>query len=86
MEIRYAKAAVKAINRLDKTAKKRIQEGILGLTQSPPQGDIKLMRGYHNECYRLRVGGYRIIYRYGLEGQIEILYIMDVGPRGDIYK
>ncbi len=86
MEIRYAKAAVKAINRLDKDTRKRIQEGIIGLTQTPPQGDIQPIRGYRDGRYRLRVGGYRIIYRYGLEGQIEILYIMDVGPRGDIYK
>lgn len=86
MEIRYAKAAVKALEAMDKATKARIRAGILGLTQKPPQGDIKVMRGYHDGRQRLRIGKYRIIYRYGLEKQIEILHIMEIGSRGDIYK
>jgi len=86
VEIRYSKAAVKAINAMDKATKTRIHAGILGLTQKPPEGDIKLMQGYSDGRYRLRVGKYRIIYKFGLENQIEILHIMDIGSRGDIYK
>ena len=86
MEIRYSKAAVKAINAMDKATKDRIRIGIMGLTQKPPQGDIKPMQGYSDGRYRLRVGKYRIIYKYGVEMQIEILHIIDIGSRGDIYK
>jgi len=86
MEIRYAKAAVKVINGMDRPTKARIRAGILGLTQKPPQGDIKIMQGYHDGRKRLRVGQYRIVYRYGVEKQIEILHIMEIGSRGDIYK
>lgn len=86
MEIRYSKAAVKAINSMDKATKERIRTGILGLTQKPPQGDIKPLQGYHDGRLRLRIGGYRIIYKYGLENQLEILHIIDIGTRGDIYK
>lgn len=43
MEIRYSKAATKAIRGMDKATKKRIHEGILGLTEKPPKGDIKVM-------------------------------------------
>ena len=86
MEIRYSKAAVKAINSMDKPTKARIHAGILGLTQQPPQGDIKPMQGYSDGRCRLRVGKYRIIYKYGLEMKLEILYILDIGSRGDIYK
>lgn len=86
MEIRYSKAAVKAINSMDKATKERIRAGILGLTQKPPQGDIKPLQGYHDGRLRLRIGGYRIIYKYGLENQLEILHIIDIGSRGDIYK
>ena len=86
MEIRYSKSAVKAINNMDKVTKERIRIGILGLTQKPPQGDIKLLHGFHDGRYRLRVGGYRIIYKFGVDGFVEILYIMNIGPRGDIYK
>lgn len=86
MEIRYSKAAVKAINAMDKATKTRIHAGIIGLTQKPPEGDIKPMQGYSDGRYRLRIGKYRIIYKYGLERHIEILHIIDVGSRGDIYK
>lgn len=86
MEIRYSKAAAKAINGMDKATKERIRVGILGLTQKPPQGDIKPLHGYRDGRCRLRVGGYRIIYKFGVDGQVEILYIINIGPRGDIYK
>lgn len=86
MEIRYSKAAVKAINGMDKATKDRIKAGILGLTQKPPQGDIKPLQGFHDGRFRLRIGAYRIIYKYGLEKQLEILHIIDIGSRGDIYK
>lgn len=86
MEIRYSKAAVKAINSMDKATKERIRAGILGLTKKPPQGDIKPMQGYHDGRQRLRIGKYRIIYKYTLEIQLEILHIIDIGSRGDIYK
>lgn len=86
LEIIYSKSAVKAINGMDKATKQRIKAGILGLTQKPPQGDIKPLQGFHDGRYRLRVGGYRIIYKFGLDNRVEILYILDIGPRGDIYK
>lgn len=86
MEIRYARAAAKTLERLDKPTKARIRAGILGLTQKPPQGDIKAMQGYHDGRHRLRVGKYRVVYRYGLEQQLEILHIMEIGSRGDLYK
>lgn len=86
MEIRYSKAAVKAINAMDKATKTRIHAGILGLMQNPPIGDIKPLQGYHDGRQRLRVGKYRIIYKYGLEMELEILHIIDIGSRGDIYK
>ena len=66
MEIRYSKAEVKAIEAMDRPTKARIRAGILGLTQKPPQGDIKPMQGYHDGRQRLRVGKYRIIYKFGL--------------------
>jgi len=80
------KSAVKALESLDRPTKARIRAGIHGLTQKPPLGDIKAMQGYHDGRFRLRVGKYRIVYRYGMESQLEILYIMDIGSRGDIYK
>lgn len=86
MEIRYSKAAVKAINSFDKSTKQRIHEGIIGLTEHPPKGNIKPLAGYDDKRYRLRIGKFRIIYKFLVDNTIEILYIMDIGSRGDIYK
>ena len=71
---------------MDKPTKERIKKAIIGLTLSPPSGDIKAMQGYKDGRFRLRVCQYRIIYKYDTEGMVEILLILDIGARGDIYK
>ena len=86
MEIRYARSAAKALEALDRPTKARIRAGIQGLTEKPPKGDIKIMQSYHDGRHRLRVGKYRVVYRYGQEGHVEILHIMEIGSRGDVYK
>lgn len=86
MEIEYSKKAAKYINMLDKPTKQRIKAGIEGLVENPPKGDIKMLQGYSDGRKRLRIGKYRIIYNYGNNGKIEILYIMNIDTRGDIYK
>lgn len=86
MIIRYSKDALKFLAKLDKKSVTRIREAINGLTLEPPVGDIKLMQGYTDNRKRLRVGSWRIIYKYGAEQQVEILFIIDIGNRGDIYK
>lgn len=86
MKIEYAKSAVKYIEALDKPTKQRIKTGIEKLTEIPPKGDIKTLQGYSDGRKRLRVGKYRIIYLYKQNGKIEILYIMNIDTRGDIYK
>lgn len=84
MEISYSKSAAKAINALDRPTKQRIRDGILGLTKKPPEGDIRPLQGYNEGGQRLRVGKYRVIFKFVLQSEIQILYIMNVGSRGDI--
>ena len=86
MEIRYSKAAAKYIESLDKPTKQRIRTGILGLTKNPPEGDIKRLQGYSDKRFRLRIGGYRVIYRYDRDGTPEVLQILDIDARGGVYK
>lgn len=86
MEIRYTKKAAKYINDLDRPTKQRIKSAIEGLTFEPPKGDIKTMQGFTDGRKRLRVGKYRIIYSYLPDGEIVVLYIMNIDTRGDIYK
>ncbi len=43
------------------------------------------MRGYDDGRMRLRIGKYRVIYRYESNALL-VLFIIDIGSRGDIYK
>ena len=86
MVIKYSKASLKFLSKLDKKSVNRIKTAILGLTLNPPIGDIKAMQGSSDGRKRLRVGSWRIIYKYGSENEIEILFVIDIGNRGDIYK
>ena len=86
MEIRYSKQAVKFIDSLDKPTRLRIKEGIEGLTRIPPQGDIKTLQGFSDNRFRLRIGKYRIVYKYTKEHTMIILNKLDIGSREDIYK
>lgn len=86
MQIEYSKKAAKYINALDRPTKQRIKAAIEGLTEEPPKGDIKTMQGFTDGRKRLRVGKYRIIYNYLPNGEIVVLYIMNIDSRGDIYK
>ena len=64
----------------------RIHTAIKGLTKKPPEGDIKKLEGYDDDRKRLRVGGWRIIFKIDSNNEIEILFIIEIGNRGDVYK
>ena len=78
MHVEYAKAAIKVINGMDRPTKQRIRAAIEKL----PEGDIKLLRGSQGS-FRLRVGGWRILFSYKAD---DIILIEKVGPRGEVYK
>ena len=87
MQIEYSKVAIKSISSMDRNTKQRIKSAIDGLMETPPTGDIKLLQGYTIKTYRLRVGKYRIIYRYDTDKNKHIvLFISDIDSRGGIYK
>ena len=86
IKIKYSKDSLKFLAKLDKKSVLRIREAINGLTLDPPVGDIKPMQGYHDGRKRLRVGTWRIIYKYENEETVTIIFVIDIGNRGDIYK
>jgi len=64
LEIVYSRSAAKAIKNLDNKMKQRMKTAIEGLIEIPPRGDIKKLQGVSPMVYRLRVGKYRVIYKY----------------------
>ena len=79
-QIIIKKKAKKFIDKLPINEKKRI---VYAIGQLPNGEDIKKLKG-HDELLRLRVGEYRII--YSVDNARLIVYIIDAGNRGDIYK
>ena len=76
MSIKYSKQAQKFLEKQNIAVRQRIIEAILKL----PEGDVKRLSGRNG--YRLRVGGYRVI--FDMHGNV--IYIEKIGSRGDIYK
>lgn len=76
------KMAEKFIVKLSRVEKERVLKAIY---QLPEGNDIRKLKGKKNkEVYRLRVGDYRVIYTID-HGKL-IVYVVDAGNRGDIYK
>ena len=76
------KKAKKFIDKLPKNERKRIA---LEIEQLPNGEDIKRLKGENNRgLFRLRVGDYRII--YSVDNRELIVYVIDAGNRGEIYK
>ena len=82
MKIELTKTAIKALDKMNHKVKISILEAIKNI----PNGDIKELKGFKDKRKRLRVGKYRVIYRIETETKIEILLVLDIGSRGDIYK
>lgn len=79
-QIIIQKKAKKFIDKLPQNERRRIVSAIEKL----PNGEnIKKLKGYDN-LLRLRVGSYRII--YSVDNGKLIVYIIDVGNRGEIYN
>jgi len=71
--------AYDALNKLEPIVSRRILNKVKELSENPYSKDIKRLKGI--EGFRLRVGDYRVIFE--IEG--EIIYILKVGHRKNIY-
>lgn len=77
--IKYEKRTLKYLKKLDKKTQVRIIKAINEL----PFGDVKKLQGI-SDNYRLRVGGYRIIF---IKDDKElIIFIIEIKPRGEVYN
>lgn len=75
-KIIYSKQALKFLRKLDKPSRVRILLAIEKL----PQGDIKKL--VNKAGFRLRVGDYRVIF----DKDGNIIEVLEIGNRGEIYK
>lgn len=83
MEIRYTKAALKALTRMPNNTAQLIRGKIRQYATNPASlaNNVKKLQGREDE-YRLRVGDWRVIFTQ--DGVI--LDVLKVGPRGSAYE
>jgi mRNA interferase RelE/StbE len=66
--------------RLNEPDYSRVLDALEDLTDEPPDGDIRKLSS--RDDYRLRIGGYRIIFRI----EDETIVVSKIAPRGQVYK
>lgn len=88
-EISYHKRAVKYLRRMPVDRKEQIKAAlaqIAALEDPLIDPNVIQMSGEWESCQRLRIGSYRAIYRLVDRDGLPTLEVLQVGPRGDIYK
>ena len=85
-EIQYTKAAEKFFRQHEDVRAEyedSIRELLVG--EHPERIDVKRIKGKRSAYYRIRLGGYRVVYAV-INGRIVVVCTLMAGPRGDIYK
>lgn len=77
-----SRIAEKDLQKVDKENKPRVFAALFDLRKEPYSG--KKLEGKFSECYSLRVGEYRIIYKI-YKTRLTVLVIR-IGPRQGVYK
>jgi mRNA interferase RelE/StbE len=80
-EVSYTRAAIRALRRMPANTATLIRQKIDAYAADPASqaNNVKALRG--RSGIRLRVGDWRVI----MDDQGNVLAILDIGPRGDIY-
>jgi len=85
-DIHYTKAAEKFF-RQHEDVRSQYEESIKELIagEHPERIDVKRIKGKHSSYYRIRLGGYRVVYTL-INGKIVVICTLLAGSRGDVYK
>lgn len=84
-KIEVTKTARKAYLKLPDKIRKSIHDKLMLLAQAPYASyhDVKPLQGIE-DCYRLRVGDWRVIYR--LHNKIFIVEVIKIAHRKEVYR
>lgn len=83
-DIVIEKRAEKTLASLPKKLRERIMNAIDRLAYGPYQSDLDIKQLAGRPEWRLRVGGWRVLFRV-YKDEI-IIIVVSVSPRGDVYK
>jgi mRNA interferase RelE/StbE len=85
-EIQYTKAADKFL-KIHEDIRTQYEDAIRELLvgEHLEKVDVKRIKGKHNDYFRIRLGGYRIVYAV-INGKIVVITTILAGARDDVYK
>jgi len=81
-KVQYSRKAIKGIRKLPVDVADQFRTAFHDIANNRGHWNVKKLVG--REGYRLRIGGYRAVYK--IEGEQVTVLVLDVGPRGGIYK
>lgn len=82
-DIQYSRQAVKFLKSLDKTLVSRILTKIEKLKHNPISHDSKIVAGYSEKLFRVRVGDYKVLYEIDYKGNL--IGIVKIDKRSRVY-
>ena len=85
-EVHYTKAADKFF-RHHEDIRTQYENALKELLSGdhPEKVDVKRIRGKRSDYYRVKLGGYRVVYTI-INGKIVVVLTLTAGARGDVYK
>jgi mRNA interferase RelE/StbE len=81
-EIEIERSALKALNKIQASDKKKIIDAIANLAKNPRPPQAKKLSG--RDGWRIRVGNYRVIYE--IRDMICYILVLDIGHRKEVYR
>jgi mRNA interferase RelE/StbE len=81
--IELTRDALRALAKLDKPVRRRLQGAIDRLADDPCPAGMIALRGAPG-AFRIRVGDYRVI--YVLHDDLLLVVVIDIGHRRDVYR
>jgi mRNA interferase RelE/StbE len=81
--IELTREALRALAKLDKPVRRRVQGAIDRLADDPHPAGMIALRGAPG-AFRIRVGDYRVI--YVLHDDLLLVVVIDIGHRRDVYR
>lgn len=81
--IEITRDALKALRKLDKPVRRRVQAAIDALQHDPRPAGTVAMQGRLKGAYRVRVGDYRVVYM--VQDAELVILVVDLGHRREIY-
>ena len=83
-QVIFRKTALKGLRKLPANVTAKFRSAFDKLAQDPDRRDFDVQPLQGRDGYRLRIQGWRALYT--IEHDHLVILVLDLGPRGDIYK